>query len=108
MHLKQPLEGFRAMLPGIVMHPLSFGERTLMVEFHLAQGAEIPMHSHPHEQTGYLVSGHVTFLTDSGEIDTTPGDSWCFTADVPHGVRVLEDSVIVEVFSPVREEYLSP
>ncbi len=47
MHLKQPLEGFRAMLPGIVMHPLSFGERTLMVEFHLVQGAEIPMHSHP-------------------------------------------------------------
>jgi quercetin dioxygenase-like cupin family protein len=108
MHLKQQSNGYRPMLPGIVMRSLAYGERTLMVEFHLAQGAEIPMHSHPHEQTGYLVSGHVTFLIDADEIDTTPGDSWCFTADVRHGVRVLEDSVIIEVFSPVREEYLSP
>ena len=35
-----------------------------------------------------------------------PGDSWCIGSDVPHSARALEDSVAVEMFSPVREDYL--
>ena len=35
-----------------------------------------------------------------------PGDSWCIGGDVEHGAEILEDSVAVEVFSPVREDYL--
>jgi len=38
--------------------------------------------------------------------DAEPGDSWSIPGDVPHSANVIEDSVIVEVFSPVREEYL--
>ncbi len=104
---KSTMEGYREMLPGIRMQTLCHGEKTLMVKFQLAEGSEIPMHSHPHEQTGYLISGHVIFVTEESEVDTTPGDNWCFLGDERHGVRVLEDSVIVELFSPVREEYLN-
>ncbi len=96
----------RELLPGIVMEPLAWGERTSMVRFHLAKGAELPLHNHPHEQTGYMVSGHVTFLIEDEEVDTVAGDSWSIPGGVEHGVEVLEDTVIVEVFSPVREEYL--
>jgi quercetin dioxygenase-like cupin family protein len=96
----------RELRPGIVMTPLAWGERTSMGQFHLAKGAHLPLHSHPHEQTGTLISGHVTFIIDGEEIDTRPGDSWSITADVEHAVDVLEDTVIVEVFSPVREAYL--
>jgi quercetin dioxygenase-like cupin family protein len=38
--------------------------------------------------------------------DVRPGDSWCVPGGVEHGVDVLEDSVAIEVFSPVREDYL--
>jgi quercetin dioxygenase-like cupin family protein len=38
--------------------------------------------------------------------DAKPGDSWCIPGDVVHGAEILEDSVVVEVFSPVREDYL--
>lgn len=40
------------------------------------------------------------------EYEAGPGDSWCIPADVAHGATVLEDTVAVEVFSPVREDYL--
>ncbi|MBW1749401.1 MAG: cupin domain-containing protein, partial [Deltaproteobacteria bacterium] len=42
----------------------------------------------------------------SEEIVCNPGDSWCIHGDIEHGAEALEDSVLVEVFSPVREDYL--
>jgi quercetin dioxygenase-like cupin family protein len=99
-------EGYKAALPGIRMKTLCYGERTLMTEFLLERGNTLPLHAHPHEQTGYLVKGHIR-LTIGGQLhDITPGDSWCVPSAVEHGAQILEDSVAIEVFSPVREDYL--
>ena len=99
-------DGFHAVAPGIVMSTLCHGDETLMTEFRLEGGFTLPLHAHPQEQTGYLVSGHIA-LTIGGEAhDVRPGDSWCIAGGVEHGAEVLEDSVAVEVFSPVREDYL--
>jgi quercetin dioxygenase-like cupin family protein len=97
---------YRELLPGIQMQPLCHGEQTSMVRFLLARGSEIPPHTHPHEQNGYLVSGHVVFTIGGETYDATPGDSWCIPGNVEHTVEVIENTVIVEVFSPVRAEYL--
>ncbi len=88
------------------MKTLCYGSATLMTEFRLAAGCALPAHSHPHEQTGYLVSGHLALTIGERTHDVMPGDSWCIPGDVRHGARVFEDSVAVEVFSPVREDYL--
>ncbi|MGC9522219.1 MAG: cupin domain-containing protein [Anaerolineae bacterium] len=106
MFRKQDPSTARELLPGIVIEPLAWGERTSMAKFRLSKGTALPLHSHPHEQTGYMVSGHGIFLIGGKEIDAVPGDSWSIPGDVEHSVEVLEDTVIVEVFSPVREEYL--
>ena len=106
MFRKQNSVVTRELRPGIVMEPLAWGERTSMGKFRLDKGTELPLHSHPHEQTGYMVSGHVTFIIDDEELDAVPGDSWSIPGGVEHTVNVLEDAVIIEVFSPVREEYL--
>lgn len=99
-------EGFRTVLDGVELKALAWGDRTLLTEVRLAKGAEVPVHSHPHEQTGYLISGLLEFNV-AGEItEAAPGDSWSLGADVEHGARALEDTVVVEVFSPVREDYL--
>lgn len=50
-------EGYISPLAGIRMKTLAHGEKTHMVEFRLEKGSVVPPHSHPHEQTGYLVSG---------------------------------------------------
>ena len=77
-----------------------------MAEFRLAKGSIVPRHSHPHEQAGYLVSGQVRFSAGGGEKTCNPGDSWCIPGNEEHGAEAMQDSVLVEVFSPVRKEYL--
>ena len=106
MFTKKTDNGYRTARPGVNFKTLAFGDRTHLTEFHLAGGTIIPEHAHPHEQTGYLVSGRLTF-TIAGEVfDAEPGDGWSIPGGVGHRVVVLEDAVVVEVFSPVREDYL--
>jgi quercetin dioxygenase-like cupin family protein len=99
-------DGYRTLAEGVEMKPLVHGEKSLLCEFKLRKGSSIPPHAHPHEQTGYLVRGKIRFVTEGKEFQAEAGDSWCFKGDVEHSADVLEDAVIIEVFSPVRSEYL--
>jgi quercetin dioxygenase-like cupin family protein len=99
-------DGYRQAVDGIQQKTLVHGDKTLMVEFRLQKGALLPLHSHPHEQTGYLVNGQIKLTIGSEIHDVKPGDSWCIPGDMPHSAEIIKDSIAVEVFSPVREEYL--
>jgi quercetin dioxygenase-like cupin family protein len=77
-----------------------------MTEFSLDKGNILPIHKHPHEQTGYLVSGKILLNIGDETFEVNPGDSWCVHSDVEHSADILENSVAIEVFSPVREDYL--
>jgi quercetin dioxygenase-like cupin family protein len=88
------------------MKTLVHGEKTLMAEFRLTQGADLPAHQHPHEQTGYLVSGRIDLTIDGVGHAVRPGDSWCIPGGTTHSAKAHEDSVALEVFAPVREDYL--
>jgi quercetin dioxygenase-like cupin family protein len=106
MFAKCSPEGLLPVLPGIQRKTLSYGEHTLMTEFRMKAGSALPMHSHPHEQTGYLVSGHIRLAIGDEEFDVNAGASWCIPGNVVHGAEILVDAVAIEVFSPVREDYL--
>ena len=106
MFNRKDKEGYKSPVEGIDMKTLVWGNKTLMTEFLLKKGSMLPVHKHPYEQTGYLVSGRIE-LKIGGEVHRTkPGDSWSIPENVEHGAEILEDSVAVEVFSPVREDYL--
>ena len=98
--------GFTPALPGIERKTLVYGERTLSTEFRMRAGSTLPAHKHPYEQTGYLVSGRMRLTIDGESFDAMAGASWCIPADVLHGAEILEDSVALEIFSPVRADYL--
>jgi quercetin dioxygenase-like cupin family protein len=98
--------GYMRAIEGIEQKTLVYGEKTLMVEFRLHRGALLPLHAHPHEQTGYLVSGRILLTVGAEVHEVVAGDSWCIAGGVNHGAEILEDSVAVEVFAPVRKEYL--
>lgn len=106
MFKKCSVDGYVPVLPGIELKTLAHGDKSLMTEFVLEKGRQLPKHSHPHEQTGYLVRGHIRLAIGSEEFDVLPGDSWCIPGNIEHGADIIEDSVAVEVFSPVREDYL--
>lgn len=106
MFQKSNDKGYTSLFPGISQKTLVFGEKTLMTEFRLDKNSLLPLHSHNHEQTGYLVKGHLHLFIGYEECDVLPGDSWCIPGGTEHSANVLEDTVAVEVFSPVREDYL--
>ncbi len=106
MFSKKSPKGYKEVLNGIELKTLVHGEKTLTTEFRLKKGCKLPDHIHPHEQTGYLVSGHMRLRISTDTFEVTPGDSWCIPGNVSHGADILEDSIAIEVFSPVREEYL--
>jgi len=93
-------------IEGISYKTLAFGNRTSLSEFSLGKGSVIPKHSHPHEQTGYVISGQLLFTIGDERFEAKPGDSWNIPGNVEHDVEVLENTVVIEVFSPPREDYL--
>ena len=98
--------GYVAALNGIERKTLAYGAKTLMTEFRLHKGALLPRHSHPHEQTGYLVKGRIRLFIGAEVYEAQAGDSWSVPGGVEHGADILEASVAIEVFSPVRDDYV--
>jgi quercetin dioxygenase-like cupin family protein len=93
------------MVPGLDRRTLACSERLMIAEFRAAPGAEVPMHTHPHDQAGYVVSGEMELTIDDHTERCGPGDSYTLPGGVPHGARFLSESVIIDCFSPPREDY---
>ena len=94
------------MFPGVVRRTLNSGDRATLIEVALDAGAVVPAHSHPHEQIGYVAKGRVRFVIAGERRDLEAGDSYLVPGGASHEVTALEPSVCIDVFSPVREEYL--
>jgi quercetin dioxygenase-like cupin family protein len=95
-------------LPGITRRTLVHGTAMMICEFSLKAGSNLPIHSHPHEQAGYLVSGKIRLTVGTETQELGPGGTYYAAPNVPHGAVVLEDAVVVDTFSPPREDYLTP
>ena len=108
MFQKASDEGYEKVFDGVARKTLVFGTSTLMTEFRLDGGSKLPPHAHEHEQTGVLVKGRLRLYIGDEAYDVEPGDSWCIAGGVEHGADAIEDAVAVEVFSPVRVDYLPP
>jgi quercetin dioxygenase-like cupin family protein len=106
MFYKHNSNGYKPVLNGILLKTLVYGEKTLFSEFKMTAGSQLPRHTHPHEQTGYLVSGRIRLTIGGETYEVEPGDSWCVPGNMEHQAEILADSVAIEVFSPVREDYL--
>ncbi len=106
MLYKRSEEGYKSPVEGALQKTLVWGEKTLMCEFRMKKGAQVPAHKHPHEQTGYVVSGKLRLQAGDESFVAESGDAWCIGPDVEHSAEILEDSVVIEVFSPVREEFI--
>ncbi len=100
MFTKNDVAGYKDALEKIKLKTLIHGAKTLMAEFKLEQGAVLPRHKHPHEQTGYLVSGSLDLTIGDVTHRAVPGDSWCIPGDVEHNAVVHEHSVAIRSVLP--------
>ena len=67
----------------------------------------VPDHSHPHEQMGMMISGRLEFVIGGITRVLGPGEIWRIPGGVVHRVRALDEpAVALDVFHPIREDYL--
>jgi quercetin dioxygenase-like cupin family protein len=77
-----------------------------IARLHLRQGARVPEHSHVHEQVSMVERGAMKFLIDGREQIVRAGEALAIPPHAPHGVEVLEDALVIDVFSPAREDWI--
>ena len=76
------------------------------VEVHFEEGAEGAMHSHPHAQTSYILEGEFEFTIDKEKKIVRKGDTMYDEPNVLHGCRCLKKGIVLDTFSPIREDFL--
>lgn len=94
------------MMPGVFRRTMNSGDHTTIVEVTIEPGAVVPAHSHPHEQIGYMAAGRALFEVGDEAMELVAGDSYLIPGGVTHKVTGIERTVAIDIFSPVREEYL--
>jgi quercetin dioxygenase-like cupin family protein len=85
---------------------LQSGDTLMLVEFCFRKGGIGAVHSHEeHEQVGYIIKGRFEVRLGQDTRIIGPGDSYYAARNVPHGVVALEDGVIVDAFTPIRQDF---
>lgn len=82
------------------------GQNEMLVYFKLLKGAIIPEHHHLSEQISYILKGYVMVYVAGKEFHVKAGDVIHIPPHLPHRFVALEDTIDVDVFSPIREDWL--
>lgn len=92
---------------GVTRKVLSYSENIMSVELHFEKGAIGAPHHHPHEQIGYIVKGSLIFKEEGkeGKVLKT-GDTYYISPCVTHGIEALEDTVLLDIFTPMRKDFI--
>ena len=98
----------KEVVEGDVTRYIYTGEHIQVVEYHFPVNKTFPAHSHEtEEQMGYLVSGKMGFLVDGKESILNPGDWYHAPVGVVHNAWAFdEESVLLDIFSPPREDLI--
>lgn len=94
---------------GVDLDSLAVGEKSMVTKMNYVEGNFATMHTHPHEQCGYVISGKYRLIIDGPEkIDVImmSGDTYAIPGNTPHSFEVIEGGEVVDVFTPQREDYL--
>lgn len=83
------------------------GEREMLVQAYLKRGCLVPLHAHKSEQMTYVLQGALRFLVAGEDITVRDGEVIHIPSGVEHQAEALEDTFELDVFSPVRQEWLT-
>lgn len=91
---------------GVSRRILAAGGKMMAVEVSFKKGAVGAVHTHPHEQISYVLKGSFEFQSEGKKEIIKAGDSYYTTPNQPHGVVALEDGILLDIFTPQREDFL--
>ncbi len=92
---------------GVTRKVLAYNDDLMLCELHFEKGAVGSLHSHPHQQITYIVSGSFEFEVNGIKKIVKSGDSLYKEPDVVHGALCLEAGVLLDFFTPMRQDFIA-
>ena len=94
-----PAEGIRRKI-------MAYGDQLMAVYVEFSKGAVGVLHKHPHLQITYIQSGSFDVQIDGKKQRQKGGDFYYIPANLEHGVVALEESILIDFFTPMREDFI--
>lgn len=91
---------------GVDFEVLAIGQDSMVTKMLYKTTDHVPFHKHPNEQSGYVISGEYRLQFEKDEHLLKAGDSYSIPANVEHTLEIIVAGEVVDVFTPVREDYL--
>lgn len=91
---------------GVTRRVLAHNDAMMAVEVSFEAGSEGAVHTHPHTQCSYVLSGKFIYTVEGDSVELAPGDSVVVPSGLPHGTVCLEKGILLDVFTPQREDFL--
>jgi len=91
--------------PGMIRQVLAYNAQLMLVRHNFTKGWVGARHKHPHHQMVYVVKGHIVFDAEGKSWELRAGDSVVVDGDLDHQASALEDSEVLDIFTPYREDY---
>jgi quercetin dioxygenase-like cupin family protein len=93
-------------LNAAVSRQMLHGETMTVARLRLRKGAVVPLHQHVNEQISMVESGKLRFVISGEERIVLGGEMLAIPPNAPHLVEALEDSLAIDLFSPIREDWI--
>ena len=97
-----PLE----VMSDMISRKIITGDKAMVAQVFFKKGAVVPLHHHESEQLTYIVEGALKFELEGREIVVAKGQVLRIPSNVPHRAVALEDTLDLDIFSPIREDWL--
>ncbi|GMQ49349.1 cupin domain-containing protein [Vibrio sp. 10N] len=91
---------------GVSRKVLAHNDNMMSVEVHFEKGAVGAMHSHPHEQLTYVLSGAFEFTIGDEKHIVKAGDTMYKQPDIEHGCVCVEAGTLIDTFTPMRKDFV--
>jgi len=82
------------------------GEREMLAQIYLKRGALVPVHTHDSEQMTYILQGALKVTVGGEALTVREGEVLYVPSGVPHQAEALEDTLELDVFSPIRQDWI--
>jgi quercetin dioxygenase-like cupin family protein len=90
----------------MVSRKMVVGARGMLTQIYLKRGAVVPLHAHESEQMTYVLQGALKFFVEGEETIVREGEVLHILPNVPHQSEALEDTFELDVFSPIRQDWI--
>lgn len=105
-HVVKKENGVPRQFLGVDFVVLSIGNDSMVAKMLYKSTDNVPFHKHPNEQSGYVISGKYILSFGSQSYELTQGDSYSIPANVEHSIQIVEAGEVLDVFTPIRQDYL--